>query len=226
MIETKFDIFMPAGGLGRRLGAISKKKPKPLIKISNREFILYVIDSLLKVNIGTLNLLISYKSNQFKKLKLPDIKTNFFIDKKRSGTFNCLYLIKHKINKHFIYSNSDEILDVELNTIIKKFNKYKPDVLQLYFLDKNGIQLNKKDVINTKKFNKKENYTEAGLKIFNKNIFKFKNKISYKKIEDFITDNKNKINIKIFIIDKKPYSIDSSSRITRTKKYLYNYIKF
>ena len=29
-----------------------------------------------------------------------------------------------------------------------------------------------------------------------------------------------------FIIDKKPYSIDSSSRITRTKKYLYNYIKF
>lgn len=226
MIETKFDIFMPAGGLGRRLGAISKKKPKPLIKILNKEFILYVIDSLLRINVGTLNLLISYKSNQFKNLKLPDIKTKFFIDKKRSGTFNCLYLIKHKINKNFIYSNSDEILDIELNKLIKKFNKYKPDVLQLYFLDKSGIKLSKKNIINIKKFNKSKKYIEAGLKIFSKNIFKCTNKINYKTIEDFIVDNKNKINIKIFIIDKKPYSIDNSSRITRTKKYIYNYIKF
>ena len=74
MSKTKFDIFMPAGGIGKRLGAITKNKPKPLIKIFNREFIQYVIDNLIKSNFDTLNLMISYKKDLFKSLKLPNIK--------------------------------------------------------------------------------------------------------------------------------------------------------
>ena len=226
MRKTKFDIFMPAGGVGRRLGAITKNKPKPLIKIFNNEFILYVIRSLLKVNIHTVNLLVSYKKDCFKNLKLNKINTKLLFDKNRIGTFNCLYSIRSKINRDFIYSNADEILDINLNKIVKLFHKYRPDVLQLYFLNKGGNKINKYLIINNKKFRKNNNYTEAGLKIFSKNIFKIKIKKKYRKIEDFINDNKNRINIKILIIDKRPYSIDTSKRITRTKKYLKDKIKF
>ena len=56
-------------------------------------------------------------------------------------------------------------------------------------------------------------------------MFKIRLKKKYKKIEDFINDNKNKINIKILIIDKRPFSIDTSKRISRTKSYLKDKIK-
>ena len=226
MRKTKFDIFIPAGGIGRRLGAITKNKPKPLIKIFKKEFILYVIRSLLKVNIHTLHLMISYKKDYFKILKLNNINTKLFLDKNRKGTFNCLYSIRSKIKKNFIYSNADEILDINLNKIVKLFNKHKPDVLQLYFLNKDGNKIDKNFIINNKMYRENKNYTEAGLKIFSKNIFKIKIKKRYKKIEDFINDNKNRINIKIFIIDKRPFSIDTTKRISRTKSYLKDKIKF
>ncbi len=225
MRKIKFDIFMPAGGVGRRLGAITKNKPKPLIKIFKREFILYVIRSLLKVNIHTLHLMISYKNDCFMNLKLNNINTKLFSDNKRKGTFNCLYSVRSKIKRNFIYSNADEILDINLNKIIELFNKHRPDVLQLYFPNKDGNKIDKNFIINNKKYRKNNNYTEAGLKIFSKNIFKIRLKKKYKKIEDFINDNKNKINIKILIIDKRPFSIDTSKRISRTKSYLKDKIK-
>ena len=226
MNKTKFDIFMPAGGLGRRLGGITKNKPKPLIKILNKEFIFYVIKSLFQVNIHTLILMVSYKKNLFKKIKFNNINIKLISDNKRNGTFNCLYSIKNKINKNFIYSNSDEILDINLKKCIKIFNDNKIDVLQLYFIDRDGNKLDENLIINKKKFKKNKNYTEAGLKIFDKNIFKFKIIKKYKTIEDFLNDNKDKINIKILIIKNRPYSIDTTKRIIRTKKYLKAKIKF
>jgi len=226
MSKTKFDIFMPAGGIGRRLGAISKKKPKPLIKIFNKEFIFYVIKNLLKVDIDTLNLMVSYKKEYFKDVKFNNINTNLISDKSRKGTFNCLYSIRRKINKNFIYSNADEILDINLNKLIKIFYQNKPDVLQLYFIDDDGNKIDKNLIINKKKYKINKSYTEAGLKIFSKNIFKIKIKKRYEKIEDFIKDNKDKIKIKILLINNKPYSIDTSKRIIRTKIFLKNKIKF
>lgn len=226
MNKTKFDIFMPAGGLGRRLGSITKNKPKPLIKIFNKEFIFYVIKSLFKVNIHTLILMVSYKKDLFKSIKFNNINIELISDNKRKGTFNCLYSIKNKINKNFIYSNSDEILDINIKKCIKIFNDNKIDVLQLYFIDRDGNKLDENFVINKKKFKKNKTYTEAGLKIFDKNIFKSKIIKKYKSIEDFLNDNKDKINIKILIINNRPYSIDTTKRIIRTKKYLKTKIKF
>ena len=169
--------------------------------------------------------MISYKNDCFMNLKLNNINTKLFLDNKRKGTFNCLYSVRRKIKRNFIYSNADEILDINLNKIIELFNKHRPDVLQLYFSNKDGNKIDKNFIINNKKYRKNNNYTEAGLKIFSKNIFKIRLKKKYKKIEDFINDNKNKINIKILIIDKRPFSIDTSKRISRTKSYLKDKIK-
>ena len=151
--------------------------------------------------------MVSYKKDYFKNLKLNNINTKLLLDKKRKGTFNCLYSIRSIINRNFIYSNADEILDINLKKIVKLFHKHRPDVLQLYFLNKDGNKIDKNFIINNKKFKKNNNYTEAGLKIFSKNIFKIKIKKKYKKIEDFINDNKNRIKIKILIIDKKPFQL-------------------
>ena len=65
MKKTIYDIFMPAGGRGKRLGAISNKTPKPLIKINNQEFIIKVIKSLLKIKVSNIYVLTSYQNKNF-----------------------------------------------------------------------------------------------------------------------------------------------------------------
>ena len=58
-----------AGGYGSRLGDITKKTPKPLLKINNRFFIEYIIDSLERQGIKNFLIFTWYKSFHFKKLK-------------------------------------------------------------------------------------------------------------------------------------------------------------
>ena len=225
MKKTIYDIFMPAGGRGKRLGAISDKTPKPIIKINNQEFIIKVIKSLLKVKVSNIYVLTSYKDRKFffikKFFSKFFFKLNLIKDVKRIGTFNALYNVRKLMKNNFIYTNSDEILDININKIIKIFEKYKLDILQLYFSDSKGVNLNNKLIINKKEFSKNKRYVEGGLKIFNKNIFKKKfPKTKYLRIEDFIKYNNKKLNVRYFIIKDKPYSIDTWKRIQRTKKFL------
>jgi len=225
MKKTIYDIFMPAGGRGKRLGAISDKTPKPIIKINNQEFIIKVIKSLLKVKVSNIYVLTSYKDRKFffikKFFSKFFFKLNLIKDVKRIGTFNALYNVRKLMKNNFIYTNSDEILDINIVKVIKIFEKYKLDILQLYFSDSKGVNLNNKLIINKKKFSKNKKYVEGGLKIFNKNIFKKKfPKTKYLKIEDFIKYNNKKLNVRYFIIKDKPYSIDTWKRIQRTKKFL------
>lgn len=218
----KLDIYIPVGGFGKRLGAITKIIPKPLIKIDNEPFLIKLIRSFNKLKITNFYFLTSYKEKQFFFLKkrLSNLKINFVKDKKKEGTFKSLYNCRKKLINNFIYSNSDEILDVNMKNIIKTFNKEKIDILQLFFKDSLGKKLDKKLVINKSKFNSKKNYTEAGLKIFKKKIFKNVRYINYKSIEDFIEENLTELNVKYLIIETRPYSIDTWKRLRRTKLFL------
>ena len=69
MKKNKLDIFIPVGGLGKRLGAITKKTPKPLIKINKEPFIIKLIKSFKRSNYDNLYLLTNYKDKSFFFLK-------------------------------------------------------------------------------------------------------------------------------------------------------------
>jgi len=119
MKKNKLDIFIPVGGLGRRLGAITKRTPKPLIKINKEPFIIKLIKSLNRLNYDNLYLLTNYKDKSFFFLKNHFKNISFIKDKKRKGTFKSLYDCKKYIRNDFIYSNSDEILDIDIRNILK-----------------------------------------------------------------------------------------------------------
>ena len=94
----KLDIYIPAGGYGKRLGAITKIIPKPLIKIDKEPFIIKLIRSFNKLEITKFYLLTSYKEKDFFFLKkrLPDLKINFIKDKKKKELLN-LYITVEKV---------------------------------------------------------------------------------------------------------------------------------
>ena len=63
------NIFILCGGLGTRISKITKKVPKPLIKVMKKPFLYYLIKNLSRYNFVNFHLLTYYKNENFLKFK-------------------------------------------------------------------------------------------------------------------------------------------------------------
>ena len=118
------NVAILAGGFGKRLGKITKKIPKPLIKVNNIEFIKYLLFILIIQNFKKIVILTHYKNKLFKK----KFHNKFFgntkiickFEQKPLGTGGSLSQLK-EYKKDFILINGDSFI----NTNFKKFSKIK-----------------------------------------------------------------------------------------------------
>ena len=87
-MRTKQCIIL-AGGLGSRLGSLSKITPKPLIKINNIPFLFYLILKLKDEGITNILILTWHKSEQFNSKKISKkfgIDVRVLKESKKLGT--------------------------------------------------------------------------------------------------------------------------------------------
>ena len=115
------------GGLGSRLGKLTKKTPKPLLKINDKCFIDYQIKNLARQGVKDIILLCCYKYKQFKKKyhnkKILSSKIICFNEKTPKGTGGGLLMIK-KLNKKILVLN-DTILDINYLDLCQRLKKTK-----------------------------------------------------------------------------------------------------
>ena len=114
-----------AGGLGTRLGEITKKTPKPLIKVKNKPFIFYIIENLYRQGIRKFYILTWYKSKSFLKSipsKFRDAEIKVIKEKKKLGTAGCVINIINKLEKSFFVVNGDTFFDINIRDLQKKTN--------------------------------------------------------------------------------------------------------
>ena len=112
------------GGRGTRLGAISKKFPKTLMKIQGKEILWYIIKILQLNNFNHFILPLGYKGNLIKKFI---IKNKYFGSNlelietgKDTSIGKRIYKIQKKIkSKNFLLLNGDAIFDFNLKKIFK-----------------------------------------------------------------------------------------------------------
>ena len=119
-------IFILAGGEGKRLLPLTKKLPKPIIKVGKLS-IIEIIFSFFKSS-GYNNFLISlnYKKDEFKKYlsKLKDTNYQFIEEKKKLGTAGSLSLIRN-IKKPFFIINGDIICNTNYSSLMEFHTKNK-----------------------------------------------------------------------------------------------------
>ena len=87
-----------AGGYGTRLGKITKKIPKPLIKINRKPFIFYIIENLYRQGIKKFYILTFYKHEKFLKILPKTFKEatiHIIKEKKKLGTAGSINNIKN-----------------------------------------------------------------------------------------------------------------------------------
>ena len=120
-------VFILVGGKGSRISKVTKKTPKPLIKINKKIFLDYLISYFTKFGIKKIYLLTNYKNKIFKeKYEKKRISgSNIFCINETQflGTSGSIKNAIKIAKGHFILCNGDTYFDINLLDFIKKFNK-------------------------------------------------------------------------------------------------------
>jgi len=189
----KINLAILAGGLGTRLKKITKKTPKPLININDREFIKYILIYIIVNNINKIYILVGYKKYLFlKKLnkKIGNIEIKCIPESKPLGTGGALSSLK-KIGTDFLIFNGDSISVFNIKKFLKS-KKYNKILLVKNRIYKSNNQLNNLSINQNKVIIKdKSNFMNGGVYYLKKDIiqkiplkkYSLENEILFKLIE-------------------------------------------
>ncbi len=172
-IEMPACVIM-AGGIGRRLGAITKKTPKPIININGKPFLYYLLIKLKKAGFKKFLFLLSYKNKKITNFLFEFNKTNkinyqIFLDKKKNqGTFRSLYSIYNQLDSKFFYTNADELPSFNIKKAYEKFLKFNSNLFLCLLSSSEGYLEISKDKLKLHTESKKKKYKECGFKFIKK----------------------------------------------------------
>jgi NDP-sugar pyrophosphorylase family protein len=225
-----YPVVILAGGIGSRLGKLTKKTPKALVKINGKPFIYYQLKLLRKKGIKEVILCIGYLGAQIKKYvgngKKFNLNVIYSYEKKLLGTGGAVKNAFPLIKKNFFIMYGDTYLPINFIKIKNKYIKLKSKALITIYknkknLDKSNVYFNGKNILyNKKNYLKKMKYIEYGVSIFNKEIFKFFEKRKKFDLSDLFYFLSKKKLLNYYLIKKRFYEIGSISGLKDSKKYL------
>jgi D,D-heptose 1,7-bisphosphate phosphatase len=111
-----------AGGLGTRLGDLTRQTPKPLLPIKGVPFLEYLLWNLKRYGITKILLSVGYLSTEiiknFGNGKDHGISIDYVIEEKPAGTGGALWLAREKLDEIFLVLNGDTLFDINYFDLI------------------------------------------------------------------------------------------------------------
>jgi dTDP-glucose pyrophosphorylase len=221
-----------AGGLGSRLGSLTKDKPKPMLHIDGRPILEHCINKLEEADIKTIYISVNHMSEQIIDfIKSKTFKSEIIPIKETTklGTIGSLYLIKKRINYPLLVMNADLVTSLSISTLISFYKSENFDgVITAATYETKvpyGIlkynQIGQLQSIEEKPTIK--NLVAAGVYILNKNISDLLIKQKYIDMPELLDKAISKgYNISIFPIHEKWKDIGSNKDYYETKKMNFN----
>jgi D,D-heptose 1,7-bisphosphate phosphatase len=226
----KYNCLILCGGYGSRLKQLTKKTPKPLLKINSKPFLYYLLNNLKRFNLKNILILSHYKSDEFKnylKKNFKDMNIKVINEKTKLGTGGSILNSIKLLEKKFYIFNGDTFFDINILNLEKNLGNAdliiagtkKKTANYSYTVKYNNI-INKKD--------KKNNCLVSGGIYFARKSF-FKNYVLQETDLDkeIIWPNINKKKIKLKIFNNAFHDIGGSVKeFKQTENFLKkNYIK-
>ena len=206
IIEKKHEehVVIMAGGYGTRLGFLTKRCPKALLKFNNKPLLQYILEHIKRNKFYNIHLSVFFLKKIIKKFICSnnsfDLKIKFVEEKKPLGTIGSIKLIK-KISNNFIVMNCDVVSDINLVEFLKfhKKNKSLLTIATKQFRYKNPygvIVSNNNKFISFKEKPEIDFSINAGIYAFNKKVITIMKELNISNIENLIV-----------ILKKKKYKI-------------------
>lgn len=124
-------IVIMAGGLGTRLGELTKETPKPMLKVGNKPILEHIIETFVSFGFTKFMLSINYKAEiikeYFKNGSDLGVEIKYLEETKRLGTGGALSLIDIEINKPFFVINGDVITSLNFEKLLEYHIASKSD---------------------------------------------------------------------------------------------------
>jgi len=125
------NVVLMVGGLGLRLGALTKHMPKPMLNVGDRPILETIVKGFVDCGFTNITMCLGYKSNviqdYFQDGNAFGARIDYIVEEKRLGTAGALSLLKKKLNKPFFVMNGDLLTNVNFENMLDfhKFNNAK-----------------------------------------------------------------------------------------------------
>ncbi|MCJ8347380.1 nucleotidyltransferase family protein [bacterium] len=120
-------VVIMAGGMGVRLGHLTKDVPKPMLKVGNKPVIECIIDMFISHGFNKFMISVNYKAEVIKEY-LKDgrdfgVEICYIEETKRLGTGGALSLITEKLQDPFIVTNGDVLSSFSYGNLLDYHNR-------------------------------------------------------------------------------------------------------
>lgn len=116
-------VVIMAGGKGTRLDPFTKILPKPMIPLGDKPILEVIIDRFNKQGFSNFLLSVGYKAEiirfYFAEYNNRPYEVKFVQEEKPLGTAGALGLLKEELDRTFIVSNSDIIVELDYNHLLE-----------------------------------------------------------------------------------------------------------
>lgn len=131
--KNNLSTIILCGGSGKRLYPLTKKIPKPLIKIRNKEIISYIIDHLNYYELKNILISTGFKHKVFekffsKKMKYKK-KIHLIFTGKNTDILKRITKCEKYLNKYVMICYGDTLVDININKLIHFFLKNKEKII-------------------------------------------------------------------------------------------------
>lgn len=119
----KNKVVIMAGGLGTRLGNLTKETPKPMLEIGGTPLLEQLINSFVEYGFRDFLISVNYKaeviSDYFSDGQDFGVNISYLREKEKLGTAGSLSLIKSKIEEPFIVINGDVLTSLDYGDLLQ-----------------------------------------------------------------------------------------------------------
>ena len=196
-------VLIMAGGYGRRLLPLTKKKPKPLLPISGKPILEHIIYKIREEGFNNLYISTHYLAKQienyFKNGKLYNLNIKYIREKKPLGTAGSLAYLSKKKFSDVLVVNGDVLTNISLTRLLEYHKRLKASatvaVRRFFWQHPYGVIKTKGTKIY--KIDEKpvsKSFINAGLYVFKKKVLKEIKKNKKLEMTDFIMSLSKKKN--------------------------------